>query len=344
MSITLNQIAKTLGLPAPARGDRVVAGVSTLVDAGPDELSMVGSDAYVKLFAKTKAMAVLAGPKVKLPAALGVTVFRVDDVEAATSLVLGLFASIIQKPAAGRHPSAVVAATAKMGQDCAIGPNVVIGERCSIGAGVALHANVIVGDDCVIGDRCDVYPNVVLRERVTLGSRVVIHAGSVIGSDGFGYQWNGKQHAKVPQIGTVVIEDDVELGSCVCVDRAKFGATRIGRGTKIDNLVQIAHNVQIGPHCIIVAQTGIAGSAKLGTGVVLGGQTAVRDHISLGDASVAAARSAIANNVPARTTVSGMPALPHRQNLREQAALRRLPELLVQVRHLQEEVKRLAGK
>ncbi len=207
-----------------------------------------------------------------------------------------------------------------------------------------MHAGAVIGDDCIVGDDCDIYPNVVIRERVIIGNRVAIHAGSVIGSDGFGYRWDGKKHAKVPQIGTVVIEDEVEIGSCVCIDRAKFGFTRIGRGTKIDNLVQIAHNVQIGAHSIIVGQTGIAGSVILGTGVVLGGQAAVRDHVSIGDGAMVAARSAIANDVPARTTVSGMPALPHRQSLREQAAIRRLPELIVQVRKMQEEIAALREK
>jgi UDP-3-O-[3-hydroxymyristoyl] glucosamine N-acyltransferase len=217
----------------------------------------------------------------------------------------------------------------------------VIGQRTILGARVALHAGVVIGDDVTLGDDCDLYPNVVVRERVSIGRRVAIHAGSVIGSDGFGYNWDGQKHAKVPQIGTVVIEDDVEIGSCVCIDRAKFGATRIGQGTKIDNLVQVGHNVQIGPHSIIVGQTGIAGSARLGTGVVLGGQTAVRDHITIGDGAVVAARSAIANSIPAKTTVSGMPALPHRQTLREQAALRHLPELRVELRKLQEEIAQL---
>jgi UDP-3-O-[3-hydroxymyristoyl] glucosamine N-acyltransferase len=195
---------------------------------------------------------------------------------------------------------------------------------------------VYIGSDVVIGDHCEFFPHVTVRERITIGNRVIIHANSVLGTDGFGYRWDGRQHDKVPQIGTVIIEDDIEIGSGVCIDRAKFGATRVGRGTKIDNLVQIAHNVTIGPHCIIVAQVGVAGSAKLGAGVALGGQTAVRDHVTLGDGVASAACTAIAQDFPAGTTVSGLPALPHRQSLREQAALRRLPDLIVQVRKLQE--------
>jgi UDP-3-O-[3-hydroxymyristoyl] glucosamine N-acyltransferase len=182
---------------------------------------------------------------------------------------------------------------------------------------------------------------VTIRERVTIGSRVIINSGSVIGTDGFGYRWDGSKHAKIPQIGTVIIEDDVEIGSCVCIDRAKFSSTRIGFGTKIDNLVQIAHNVVIGPHCIIVGQVGLAGSATLGAGVVLGGQVAVRDHVTIGDGAMVAACAAVADEIPPKSVVSGMPALPHRQNLREQAAMRRLPHLVVQMRQLQDEIAKL---
>ena len=304
---------------------------------------MVASPAYARELARSAAVAVIVQRKVKLPegGAGDRAIFRVEDVEAAVAAVLPLFAPTPQRPAGGVHATAIVANSAKLGAGCAVGPYVVVGQRCRIGANVDLHAGVIVGDDVTIGDDCQLHPNVVLRERVTLGRGVIIHAGSVIGSDGFGYRWDGRRHAKVPQIGSVIIEDEVEIGSCTTIDRAKFGATRIGVGTKIDNLVQIAHNVQVGPHCIIVGQTGIAGSTRLGAGVVLGGQTAVRDHIALGDASMAAARSAIANDVPPKTNVSGMPALPHRQSLREQAALRRLPELLVLVRKLQEEIEEL---
>ena len=231
-----------------------------------------------------------------------------------------------------------------LGESVAVGPFVFIGERAHIGARTVLHAGVYVGDDVTIGEDCELFPNVTLRERLTLGKRVIIHAGSVLGTDGFGYRWDGSQHQKIPQIGTIIIEDDVEIGSCVCIDRAKFSTTHVGRGTKIDNLVQIGHNVQVGPHCIIVGQAGLAGSSQLGTGVVLGGQTAVRDHITIGDGAMAAACSAIAEDVEAKQVVSGTPALPHRQSLREQAALRRLPDLVVQVRKLQEELDALKGK
>jgi UDP-3-O-[3-hydroxymyristoyl] glucosamine N-acyltransferase len=343
MPVTLADIAAVLNVPVPADASRAVAGIAALGDATANDLTMIASDAYLKQFAKTQALAVIAQRKVKLPANAKV-VFAVDDVEKAIADILPLFAPPVQRPLAGVDASAQIAESARLGANPAIGANAVIGQRTTIGKNVVVHPGTIIGEDCQIGDDCEFYPNVTIRERIIIGSRVAIHAGSVIGSDGFGYRWDGKKHAKVPQIGTVIIEDDVEIGSCVCIDRAKFGSTKIGRGTKIDNLVQIAHNVQIGPHCIIVGQTGIAGSVKLGAGVVLGGQTAVRDHISIGDGAMVAARSAIANNLAAKSTVSGMPALPHRQSLREQAAFRRLPELIVQVRKLQEEIEKLKGK
>ena len=296
----LADVAAAAGVPPPggAAAGRPITGMAALADAGPTDVSMVASDAFARQFTRTRAAAVLADRRVRLPSPPAATVVLVvDDVDAAVAAVLALFAPPVQRPPPGIHPTAVVAPSARLGAGCAVGPHVVVGHRCTIGPDSALHAGVVVGDDVTVGRRCDLYPHVVLRERVTLGDRVAVHAGTVIGTDGFGYRWDGNGYAKVPQIGTVVIEDDVEIGSCVCIDRAKFGATRVGRGTKIDNLVQVAHNVRIGPDCVIVGQTGIAGSATLGAGVVLGGQTAVRDHVVLGDGTIAAARSAIAKDV-----------------------------------------------
>jgi UDP-3-O-[3-hydroxymyristoyl] glucosamine N-acyltransferase len=173
---------------------------------------------------------------------------------------------------------------------------------------------------------------------------VIIHAGSVLGTDGFGYRWDGARHAKLPHIGTVIVEDDVEIGSCVCIDRAKVGATRIGRGTKIDNLVQIAHNCVIGPHCILAGQVGIAGSVTLGAGVMMGGSTSVRDHVKVGDNAMVAACSAVAEDIPAKARVSGTPAIPHRQALREIAALHRLPDLINDFHKLQHELEQLKSR
>ena len=268
----------------------------------------------------------------------------VDDADLAVAKVLERFAPPVPRPPAGVDPAARVAASARLGDGAAVGAFAHVGERVVLGRNAVVHPGVYLGDDVTVGDDCEFFPNVVVRERVTIGSRVTIHAGSVLGTDGFGYRWDGSRHAKVPQIGTIVVEDDVEIGSCACVDRAKFGATRIGRGTKIDNLVQIGHNVRVGPHCILVGQSGMAGSVKLGAGVILGGQSAVRDHVTMGDGAMLAGCSGVMEDVPPKAVVSGLPALPHRQNLREQAALRKLPDLVTQIRKLEERLAALEGK
>jgi UDP-3-O-[3-hydroxymyristoyl] glucosamine N-acyltransferase len=341
-SIPLNQIAALLGSQSPA-ADVSISGVATLEEAGPTELSFLGSDAFLKQFALTRAGAVLVQKNVKLPASPRTPTLIVDDADLAIAKVLELFAQPPQRPPPGVDPQAKVDPEARLGPDVAIGPFSYVGPGAQIGGGSIIHPHVFIGAYVEIGPQSEIFPNVTIRERIKIGARVIIHAGSVLGTDGFGYRWDGTKHAKIPQIGTVIIEDDVEIGSCVCIDRAKFSATRVGRGTKIDNLVQIAHNVSIGPHCILVGQAGLAGSATLGSGVVLGGQAAVRDHVTLGEGAMVAACGAVADNVPPHTVVSGMPALPHRQTLREQAALRRLPDLVVQVRKLQDDMKDCKG-
>jgi UDP-3-O-[3-hydroxymyristoyl] glucosamine N-acyltransferase len=342
--MTLAQVAALLNCPPPAgSAERVVTGVAVLEQAGANDLSFLGSDAHLREFSTTRAAAVMVQKRVRLPAATSMPVFLVEDADLALATVLERFAPPVPRPPVGIDAAARIAPDARIDPAAAIGPFVTIGSRARVGAGTILHAGVYVGDDTAIGRDCELFPHVVLRERITLGDRVIVHAGSVLGSDGFGYRWNGQKHVKIPQIGVIVIEDDVEIGSCVCIDRAKVGATRVGRGTKIDNLVQVAHNVEIGPHCIIVGQAGIAGSARLGSNVVLGGQAAVRDHVVIGDGAMAAACAAIAEDIEPNAIVSGMPALPHRQSLREQAAFRRLPDLVVQVRKLQEEIEKLKG-
>jgi UDP-3-O-[3-hydroxymyristoyl] glucosamine N-acyltransferase len=339
---TFAHIAQLLSCTAPAGAEGLeIDGFAALEEAGPRQITYVASDQYVPMLEASQAGAVIVQRKLRIPAQWEARALRVDDAEMAVAQVLGLFAPPIPRPPVGIDPTARVADSARLEPDIAIGPHVVIGHNARIGRGAVIHAGVVIGDDVAIGPQCEFFPNVVIRERITIGSRVIIHAGSVLGTDGFGYRWDGRQHQKVPQIGTVIIEDDVEIGSCVCIDRAKFSSTRVGRGTKIDNLVLVGHNVQIGPHCIIAGLAGLAGSARLGIGVVLGGQAAVRDHVSIGDGAIAAGCSGVAEDVEPKTVVSGTPALPHRQGLREQAALRRLPDLVVQVRKLQEQVDQL---
>ena len=342
--VTLGQIAALLGCPAPAKPNLPLTGVAALKDAGPSDISYLTSDRYLDQFNATAARTIIVDKKLKpKTASPDRTILIVDDAELAIAQILELFAPPVPRPPVGIDPAARIDKSATIGEGAAIGPFVFVGAGSRVGPRSILHSGVYVGNDVIIGEDCELFPHVAIRERITIGNRVIIHASSVLGTDGFGYCWDGSKHAKIPQIGTVVIEDDVEIGSCVCIDRAKFGVTRVGVGTKIDNLVQIGHNVTIGPHCIIVGQAGLAGSVTLGTGVILGGQTAVRDHLTIGDGAKSAACSAIAEDVEPNSIVSGMPAFPHRQSLREQAALRRLPDLVVQVRKLQEEIERLKG-
>lgn len=344
-TVTLGDIAALLGLPSPATAATAITGVNSLTDALATEISFITSDKYLKELVATRAVAVVTPRKVNVPADKCQTVIlTVDDVDLAMVKVLGLFAPPIPRPAVGIDPSARIAPGTTLPEDARIGAFVSIGANVRIGVRCVIHPGVVIGDDVTLGNDCELHANVVIRERVTIGSRVIINAGSVLGTDGFGYRWDGKQHVKVPQIGTIIIEDDVELGSCVCIDRAKFGATVIGRGSKIDNLVQIAHNVKTGPFCILAGQTGVAGSTTLGTGVVLGGATSVSDHVHIADGVMAAGRSAIHESIPPKTIVSGMPALPHRQSLREQAALRKLPEIVVQMRKAQEQLDAIMTK
>lgn len=342
--LALKELATLIGATL-AKGDPAAAitGVASLKDATPSELSFCSESHYLPQLAATNAAACIVPRKLKIPPESGIkaALLIVENADLAMSAALEAFAPPIARPPVGADGSARISPSSMIGPGARIGPFVTVGDRAVLGKNAILHPGVVIGADTRIGDDCELFPNVVIRERCVLKDRVVIHAGSVIGSDGFGYRWDGRKHAKVPQIGTVVIESDVEIGSCSCVDRAKFAETVIGPGTKIDNLVQVGHNVKVGAHCIIVGQVGLAGSVNLGNGVVLGGQSAIRDHITLGDGAMVAACSGVAEDVGPKQVVSGLPALPHRQSLREQGALRRLPELVQHMRKLADEINKI---
>jgi UDP-3-O-[3-hydroxymyristoyl] glucosamine N-acyltransferase len=220
----------------------------------------------------------------------------------------------------------------------------VVGAHARIGANTVLDAQVFVGEDSTLGDNCRVYPQVVIRERVTVGHRVIIHPGTVLGADGFGFAPVGDRYAKIPQIGTVVVEDDVELGANVTVDRAALGETRISQGCKIDNLVQIAHNVVIGPHTVVAAQSGISGSSTVGKHAMVGGQVGISGHLTIGDNAILGAQAGVTRDVQEKEFVSGYPARPHTESMRQLAALSRLPELLKKIQRLEMRLSALEGK
>ncbi len=241
-------------------------------------------------------------------------------------------------PQRGIHPTAVIGKDVRIGPNVSIGPLVTIGDRTEVGSGVTIYAGVHIGEDAAIGDDCVLHPHVSLLANCILGHRVILHSGTVIGSDGFGYAQHEGRHHKIPQLGNVLIEDDVELGANVTVDRATFGSTVIKQGTKIDNQVQIAHNVVIGEHCIIVAQVGIAGSTRLGHHVMIGGQAGLVDHLTIGDMVRIAGKAGITNDVESNQTVGGFPAVDHNTFRKAQVLQYQLPVMRNELRTLRKEV------
>jgi UDP-3-O-[3-hydroxymyristoyl] glucosamine N-acyltransferase len=330
-SYTLAEIASRLH--GTVRGDaaRRVTGIKPLDQAGPEDLSFVARPRYRSAASESRAAALIVGDAGLLP---GRNLIVVENPYAALANAMGLFFAP-EPPAVGISPQAVIGEGAVLGEDIAIGPFAVVGPRCVLGARSALLPGVVLGEGVRIGEDSVLHPGVVIYPRSVVGSRVTIHAGSVVGSDGFGYAEEGASRTKIPQVGNVEIGDDVEIGACVTIDRATFGSTLIGSGTKIDNLVQVGHNVVVGKDSILVAQSGIAGSTRLGRSVILAGQAGVAGHLVLGDHSVVGAKSAALRDVAPGAFVIGVPAVDHKGWKREQAALHRLPDLLHRVARLE---------
>jgi UDP-3-O-[3-hydroxymyristoyl] glucosamine N-acyltransferase len=329
--LTLAEIAAAVGGTVDGDAETRIYGVSGLQDATEGSLVRVEQPRYLEKAVRGPAAALLARPDL---GPLPKPSVRVEQVRLAFARCLELFTPAEARPE-GIHPTAVVADGAELAEGCAVGPYAVVGAGARIGARVVLHAHVVVGEEVEIGDDSVIYPHAVIYARSVLGRRVRVHSGTVIGADGFGYEWSGERHQKIPQNGRVRLGDEVEVGANVTIDRATTGETVIGPGTKIDNLVQVGHNVRTGAHCLLISQAGIAGSASLGNGVVLAGQVGVKDHVTIGDGVQVAGRGGVWGDVPPGTVYSGNPARPHREELRVQAALHRLPELLARVRALE---------
>lgn len=331
-------LARQLGGLVEGDAKLVIRSASTLEQAGPDTLSWVGSPEVLPRAMASKAGAVLIPEGCALPPER--TVIRVQDPDAAFCEALRLLAPPPDAVPPGVHSTAVVMPNA-MVAEARIGANTYVGADAVIGRGTQLFPGVYVGADARIGRDCVLWPNVVVRERVTVGNRVVIHANATIGADGFGYLQRNGRNRKIPQVGSVVIEDDVEIGSNTTIDRARSGVTRIGRGTKIDNLVQIGHNCDVGEDCIIVSQSGISGSCTLGRHVVMGGQVGVADHLRIGDGAQIVGKSGVSHDVPAGQIVRGSPAIEFNRYMRELALLHKLPERSQLLRELTRRLERI---
>jgi len=331
-SFSVAEVAAACGGRVVGDGDRRLTGVRALEGAGADALSFVNEErALARAFASA-AGALLARSAAALP---GRTVIEISDPQVALIKVLRLFHPV-RAPRPGIHPTAVVEAGAFVDPSSEIGPYAVVGDLSRIEAGAIVGAHAVVGSRCRVGAGSWLHPHVVLYDDVALGDRVEVHSGAVLGADGFGYATADKGLVKIPQVGVVTIGDDVEIGANACVDRAALEATSVGAGTKIDNLVQIGHNVTIGRHDVICAQSGIAGSAVLRDGVVLGGQVGVAGHITIGNGVKVQAQSGIARDVPDGESLHGSPAIGYRAYQKSWIEFSRLPETARLVRRLAE--------
>ncbi len=316
--------------------DREISGASTLDDACLNDITFLANLKYRDRVKDTKAGAVIVQGSLDLPVSQIIT----ENAYLYFAQVLHLiYPEKSHRPGISKY--AYVHPEAQVHQDACIYPHVYIGAHACISPSSVIYPGCFIGDGAALGEHTILYPNVVVYDGCTIGARCIIHAGVVIGSDGFGFAWDGKQHVKVPQKGIVIIGDHVEIGSNCTIDRAALTSTRIGSDVKMDNLVQIGHNVVVGDHTIIVAQTGISGSARIGSGVVLAGQCGVAGHITVGDGVTAAGRTGIASDIPAGKVISGFPAMDHKHWLRVQTVYKNLPELLKRVRELERKVKDL---
>lgn len=339
-TLTLAQIHRLVGGTLHGNGDTPLLSLASLSEATPQALSFITNDKAAKTSACIKAGALLVHRH--LPE-IGVPQIVVQNPQLAFAQVAQEF---FVRPSAPRGIATEITrgTDVTIGVDPSIWPFVTLGDRVRVGARVTLYPGVFIGADSTIGDDTVLYPNVVVREGCSVGSRVIVHSGTVIGADGFGYVQHQGRHHKIPQLGGVTIEDDVELGANVTIDRATLGQTVIKQGTKVDNLVQIAHNVTVGEHDIIVAQVGIAGSTTIGHHVMIGGQAGLADHIHIGDQVMIAARAGVNRSLEPNQIVSGAPVMPHEVWMKAQAVIPRLPELRQLVRNLEQRVALLENR
>jgi UDP-3-O-[3-hydroxymyristoyl] glucosamine N-acyltransferase len=339
---TVRSLAEHVGgTLAGGGGDTVITGIGDLRSAQPDQISFLGNTKYEPLAVASRAAAILVSPKDSSKFSFARII--VESPSAAFGKISALFAPEPVRDEPGIHPTAVVAPDAFIGEGASIQAHAVISPGVHLGARSVIGANSVIGEKTTIGDDTRIYPLVTIRERSVIGSRVIIHSGTVIGSDGFGYDFDPQtgRHIKIAHTGHVQIDDDVEIGANTTVDRARFGKTHIGPGVKIDNLVQIAHNVTIGAHSIVVSQTGISGSTSLGRYVTLAGQVGLAGHLTIGDRATITAQSGLNKDVPAGAVLSGHHAIPTRESLKVEALTRRLPEIVERLKILEEKLRQL---
>lgn len=337
----LSEIAKYLDAELVGDRDIVITGVCGIKEAKEGDITFIANPRYLSLIDKTPASAIITSKDVKKSAK---PIIRAEDPSYAFGEVMSWFFPAKTKHPKGIHKTAILGKKVELGKNVSLGAYAVIGDDVKIGDDTIIYSGSFVGNNSEIGKDCLIYPNVTIRERTIIGNRVIIHAGTAIGSDGFGFAKIKGVHRKIPQIGNVVIEDDVEIGSNVTIDRARFDKTIIGKGTKIDNLVQIAHNVIVGKNSIIVAQAGISGSTIIGNDVILAGQAGLVGHIKIGDKAVVGAQGGVTKSVPPGVFVSGYPARPHQEAMRVYGSTLKLPELIKTVARIEKKLAELDSR
>jgi UDP-3-O-[3-hydroxymyristoyl] glucosamine N-acyltransferase len=332
-ALTVGELAERIQGAVEGDHGALIVGVSSIDEAEFGDVVFAENARFLSKAAKSRASAIVSFLDAATP---DKPLIKVDNPRYAFAKILELFRQPLNVEP-GVHPTAVMGRGAHLGENASIGPHCTVGDNVRIGARSVFMPGCHVGDDCEIGEDCIVFPNVTLYPFTKLGARVTIHSGTVVGADGFGYMRIGDHSYKVPHVGNVEIDDDVEIGANCAIDRAKTGSTIIGARTKIDNLVHVAHNVKIGTDCIIIAQVGVAGSVELGHGVTLAGQVGLKDHIKIGDGAIVMAQGGVFGDVKAGEQVSGYPARPHREKMRVEAATAKLPEYVRRIRALEKQ-------
>jgi UDP-3-O-[3-hydroxymyristoyl] glucosamine N-acyltransferase len=337
---SLESLAREVGGKVIGDGSVAISGLAGIEGAKQGDITFASTERFFHLLKETTASAAIVPQEI---ADITLPLLIVKNPLLAAAKILAIFT---QRPyvAGGVSEMASVSPSAKVSTDATIHPFAFIGDEAEIGPRVIIHPFVSIGPQARIGDDCVIYPHVTIYPRCILGKRVIVHAGTIIGADGFGFVKDGEAHVKIPQVGIVEIEDDVEIGANCCIDRATFGKTIIKKGVKFDNLVQVGHNVQIGEHSIIVAQVGISGSTKIGKNVILAGQVGVVDHVEIGDNVMVGAQSGVYTDVPPNQVVSGSPPLPHRQFLRVVAVWTKLPEMKKELDRVRKQFEALEKK
>lgn len=338
---TLTAIARIVKGEIIGEKGLTIKGFSSIDEAEEGDLTFLSHRKYLPLAQKTKASAVIVPRDIALP---GKSIIRTDNPSLAFAQIVAYYTKDDFPAIKGIHKTSIIAKNAKIGKNVAIGPYTVIEAKARIDDNTTIYSGCYVGAETTIGKDCLIYPNITIRERSQIGNRVVVHSGTVIGSDGFGFEAVHGVHQKIPQIGIVVIEDDVEIGANVTIDRARIDKTIIGKGTKIDNLVQIAHNVIVGENCIIVSQVGISGSTTIGKGSILAGQVGIVGHIEIGENSIIYAKSGISKSLPASSKVFGYPAQPLNEFKKINASLNRLPHYVKVIGELNRRVRDLEAQ